>query len=238
MNDLDFSLLFGSDTIINFDNEQTLIFAKIHAFILFVNSIQKGKIPLHLYNKFKFQWLITLRDIECDPHFMNIVCKHKFDNVWKKFNAIPLSEYVIISKLVPQRQMEIESNHDEYDEISIIYDAISAHNRKNKGSPLDNIEIPHSNYVSYDTNIGEMAVKFFEIIRYAHSIHASRKMVSDLIVKMVTKIMTPDSKKWKCEIELFRDNKHVCDLKKSSKYFRAHFTYDEKDICILIYNSL
>jgi hypothetical protein len=236
--DLAFSSLFGSDTIKNFDKEQALIFAKIFAFIVFVNNIQKGRIPLHLYNNFKFQWLITLKDVESDPQFTNIVYKYKFENVWNKFNTISLSDYVIISKLIPQRQMEKESNHNEYEEIFTIYRAVSAHNQQIKGLSSVNREIPHSDYVNYDTNFGEITVKIFEIIRYAYSIHASKKLVCDLIVKMVTKIMTHDSAKWECKIELFKDDKHACDPKKGSKYFHAYCSYEEKIVCISIYSTL
>lgn len=237
-NDLDFSSLFGSDTFKKFDEEQALIFAKIFAFILFVNNVQKEKIPLHLYNSFKFQWLITLSDVECDPQFKDIVYRQGFNNVWKKFNTIPLSDYVVMSKLVPQREMEIESNHNDYDEIFTIYKAVSAHNKQIKGSPSVNSEISQSDYVRYDTNIGEMTVKIFEIIRYAHSIHALKKLACDLIVKMVTKEMTHVSKKWECEIELFKDNNNACDPKKRSKYFHAHCAYDGKIVCISIYSTL
>ncbi len=206
--------------------------------------------PRHYFYDFIITWLITLNNIETEPDFTHIVRDHLsvdiFENVWDKIDRIPLSDYIVISKLNDQRKREkLEVSHGyEYVMRTAVYRFSAIYNenffKRNQSNTQSCISgkwgIPQSHYLTYHSDFGLMTNTIFGIIFTAFNVHASKRSAYDMINKWLNAI--DNTVVWAYEVKLLRDAKHVIRSRKGYKSFHAYYVYDGRCLCISVNNYI
>jgi hypothetical protein len=206
---------------------------KILAFLILVNQLTMHKrSPYQERDNLREVALFTINDIANDEQFIEIIVQNSSSNLFdykqNKFNnvirnEIPLSHYIIVSKLYTHRQSELNKSHiEEFECIATISNAIVSNERPNKVMLRDGaLKIPQSEHFTFDSNLGQnMAECIILVIRYAFTIHASKRSLCDLIIKKLPKI---DSIKWECHIEMMKNGEDKSNAKEMPMYFCAYY---------------
>ncbi len=167
--------------------------------------------------KAKNDWLLTMNDIKEEPQLCDIVMNENLD----KYNMNPLSDYIVMKKLMIKNETELITESREYD-----WNTIDNY-KKICDVVVGNDMRIYSNFNAKYLNCS--AQQIMDIIKHAFCVHASQELIRSLIVRKLRKIVSDMTLVWEydCTLNIHYDIPKVIEVInwRNKKYFYAHQSF-------------